>query len=249
MGALRVRRPGLVAIRSLVVSGSMILYFGSLAFLPIAEVAAGLFTSPIFVLLISAVVLRAPLTTVRIAAALVGFVGVVMVLKPDAGGFGLITLVPVMAGFLYAVGAVMTSEWCAEESTPTVLTGFFLGLGLWGALGMAALWIAPQVAPTGADGFILRGAVWPSGTFLFWTTIQAVGSILGVGLIIRGYQWSEASYVAVFEYSLLIWVALWAYLLRGEVLDIWAAAGIALIIGSGVLLSVSSRRDRVTAPG
>ena len=148
---------------------------------------------------------------------------------------------PLAAGITYAMGNIATREWCAEESTVCVLGGNFLALAVWGIIGMAVLaMVAPEV-PEGADGFLLRGWVAPSGQFLFWTAVQAVGASIGVWFLIRGYQIADASFVSVFEYSLLIFGALWAFLIRGDLIDGWAAVGIGLIILSGAVIAIRGR--------
>ena len=91
-------------------------------------------------------------------------------------------------------------------------------------------------------GFILRGAVWPSDGFLFWTFVQAAGSLIAVGLMIRAYQIAEASRVAVFEYVILPASAFWGYVLWGEVLGPRAAAGIALIVAAGLVITLRARQ-------
>ena len=241
-GTIRPKRIWPVAVRSTLVAGAMMLYFGALAFLPIAEVAAGLFTSPIFVVLISAIVLRVRIGPVRIAAAISGFGGVLMVLRPEAGSFSWVTVVPVLAGLLYAIGAIATRRWCADESTLAVLGGFFVVLGLLGAAGSTFLAAFPHEAAEGAGGFIQRGWTAPTRAFLFWTLVQAAGSIVAVGLLIWGYQRADASFVSIFEYSLLLWVSIWAYILRGETIDAPAAIGMGLIIVSGAVIALRSRR-------
>lgn len=239
LGTLRVQRPGAVAARSLFISLAMVLYFGALAFLPISEAVAGLFTAPIFVLLISTLAMRQRIGPVRIFAALVGFVGVVMVLRPDAGAVTWATAAPVCAGFFYALGGITTRTWCADESPTALLAAFFAALGLCGALGVIALTAFPVA--TEDPGFILRGWTIPTPAFLGWTLMQAVGSIIAVGLITRSYQMADTSFVAVFEYSLLIFVAVWAWVLRGETIDFWAAIGIGVIIASGAVLALRGR--------
>lgn len=232
---------GAVAGRSACWSAAMLLYFGSLAFLPIAQSVAGLFTSPIFVLILGAVFFGHKVGPVRIAAALVGFGGVLMVLQPWADDLSPWTLVAVAAGAFYALGAIATRQWCEGEGTMALLAGSFTAMALLGGLGVLAMTLFPQEVPAGPDGFVLRGWVAPDATFLFWTVVQAVGSLVAVGCITRAYQWGEASYVAVFEYSLLIFVSVWAFVLRGEGLDPLAAIGIGLIIGSGVVIALRSR--------
>ena len=239
-----------VVARSAIHGIAMLIYFGCLAFLPVAQVAAGLFTAPIFVLLISRFVYGHPVGPIRIAAVALGCVGVVMVLGPTAmQGAKLAALLPVFAGALYAMGNVATREWCPQESAQTLLTGFFAALGLFGMIGLAVLAVLhgpvelSGAVPDGADGFIQRGWVQPSGTFLFWVTVQAVISVVGVGLMIKAYQIAEASRVSVFEYIILPASALWGWLLWSEVPSLQAVLGMALITAAGAMIAMRARQS------
>jgi drug/metabolite transporter (DMT)-like permease len=230
-----------VAARSAVHGVSMIVYFGCLAFLTVAQVAAGLFTAPIWVLIFARFLFGQRIGPLRIVAAAIGFLGVVLVLSPGDQALGWASVFPVVAGALYALGNLATREWCAAESAATLTLGFFLALGVAGLVGMGVLALLPLPVPDGTDGFILRGWVWPSGTFLWWTFVQAVGSAVAVGLMVRGYQLAEASRVAVLEYVILPVSAGWGWLLWGEVLGWVAALGMVLIVVAGALISVRSQ--------
>jgi len=232
-----------VVARSAIHGCAMLIYFGALAFLPVAQVAAGLFTAPIFVLLISRFAYGHHIGPVRILAVAVGFLGVVLVLGPEAmGGASVAAFLPVLAGALYALGNIATREWCPEESAETLLGGFFAALGLLGLIGMIVLQIWPVAVPEGTAGFVQRGPVWPSTSFLFWTFVQAAGSLLGVGMMIRAYQLADASRVSVFEYVILPASALWGWLIWGEVLTLLAAAGMGLIAAAGIMIALRSRQ-------
>lgn len=229
--------------RSAIHGAAMLIYFGALAFLPVAQVAAGLFTAPIFVLLISRLIYHHPIGPVRIVAVAAGFLGVVLVLGPQAiGGASLAAVLPVAAGALYAMGNVATREWCAGETAQTLLAGFFAALGILGLVGMAVLSVWPVPVAEGAAGFVARGPVVPAGPFWFWTAVQAVGSLLGVGLMIRAYQLTEAGRASVLEYIILPASALWGWILWGETLDAVATLGMALIAGAGALIALRARQ-------
>jgi drug/metabolite transporter (DMT)-like permease len=235
---LRPKRPGAVLARSAIHGGAMLIYFGALAFLPVAQVAAGLFTAPIFVLMIQRLAYGRPIGGLQVLAVAVGFAGVVMVLGPEAvAGATYAALLPVIAGALYAMGNLATREWCAGETAETLVAGFFGMLGVMGLAGMAVLAVYPLAVPEGTDGFLQRGLVWPSGTFLWWTFVQAAGSLLGVGMIVKAYQIADASKVSVFEYVILPASAAWGFFLWGEVLTWVAVAGMALIALAGVLIA------------
>ena len=251
---LRPLRPSAVLVRSVIHAVAMVIYFGALAFLPVTQVAAGLFTAPIFVVLISGLVYRRPIGALKVLAVLVGFAGVLLVLGPSVmAGATVAGLLPVMAGAMYATGNIATREWCADETAGTLLAGFFAMLGLAGLLGMAVLSLWPQPVPEGIQGFVLRGTVTPSDRFLYWSFVQAAGSLIAVGLMIRAYQVADASRVSVFEYVILPASAFWSYVLWGWTTDWVAWAGMVLIVVAGVVIGLAGRaavsRPRPAASG
>ena len=232
------RRPWAVFARSAVLGTAMLIYFGALAFLPVAQVAAGLFTAPIFVLFFQRYLYGQPLRGIQILAVVIGFAGVVLVLGPEAlSGATLAALLPVISGALYAMGNIATQRWCAGETAESVVAGFFGMLGVYGLVGMAVLWAFPLVVPEGTEGFLMRGPVWPTGTFLWWTFVQAAGSLVGVGMFVKAYQMAEVSRVSVFEYVILPASALWGFILWGETLSWLAWVGMALIALAGIIIA------------
>ena len=246
---LRPRSWRAVVARSAIHGTAMLVYFGALAFLPVAIVAAGLFTAPIFVLLISGLVYGQHIGPFRIAAVALGFLGAILVLGPSAlSGASLAAVLPVAAGLMYAIGNIATRRWCAGESAETLLAGFFMALGILGAVGMAVLWVLPLPVPEGAEGFLLRGAVLPSGSFLWWTFVQAAGSLLGVGMMIRAYQIADAGRVSVLEYVILPASAFWTWAIWGDTLSATAWAGMALIVAAGMLIALRARAAEAAAP-
>lgn len=239
---LRPRDWRAVVARSAVHGAALLIYFGCLAFLTVAQAAAGLFTAPIWVLLISRFVYGYALGPVRIVAVAIGFVGVVLVLAPGSDQpLGWASVLPVAAGMLYALGNIATREWCARESAATLTFGFFLALGLAGLGGLIALALFPQLPAEGADGFILRGWVEPSASLWLWTAVNAVGSMLGVSLMVRGYQLAEASRVSIFEYVILPVSALWSWVLWGEAMTMVAVLGMVMIFSAGAMIALRVR--------
>lgn len=246
-GQLRPKKWGAVMGRSLFQGGAMLIYFGCLSVLPIGVVVAGLFTSPLFVVLISIVFQGKHVGSVRWAAVIVGFVGAVMVIRPDPADLDPVAFLPIVAGLLYAIGAVATRAWCEGESTLTLTAGFFTMLGVFGALGVVL--IDGTGAPEGHAGFVLRSWGPLDASMVFWFVVQAVGSLIGIGLIFRGYQLGEASFVAVFEYSLLVFASFWAFVLWGQGVPMLGLVGMALIAVAGAVIGLRSDvAERGTAP-
>ena len=233
-----------VVARSAIHGSAMVIYFGALAFLDVALVAAGLFTAPIWVLLISRFAYGHAIGPVQVMAVALGFVGVILVLGPEAlGGASMAALLPILAGALYALGNIATREWCGEESAQTLLAGFFGALGIIGAVGMVALTLFPLEVPVGPDGFLQRGPVWASGEFYFWTFVQAAGSLIGVGFMIRAYQITDASRASVLEYVILPASAFWTWVIWGKGLEPLAVLGMVLIVAAGTLIALRAKAE------
>ena len=96
-------------------------------------------------------------------------------------------------------------------------------------------------AAQAAAPYLTRPWASPSGVALFWVAAQAVGSLLAVGLITRGYQQAATGTLAVFEYAFLITASFWAWVLWGDGLDAAGFLGIALIVASGAIVAIAQR--------
>ncbi len=242
LGGLRPRRLGPVILRSVLITLAMLFYFASLALMPIAQALAGLFTSPIFVLLISALAMGQSIGPWRVLAVLLGFAGILLVLQPNPYEFDIQTLLPVAGGLFYALSAIITRSHCAGESTVALLAAMVITLGLAGAIGLTVFTIIPTSVPDGPDGFVTRGWVWEMQPALPWIAVQAVGSTIAVFMLIKAYQIGEPSYVAVFEYSVMIFGPLFAWVAFGQAIGAMQIAGIGLIATAGALLGWRSGR-------
>jgi len=235
-----------VSIRGLLLAISMLFYFAALAFLSVAETVAGLFTAPIFVLLISVLWFRQRVTLQNVVAAAIGFTGSLMVLKPDVGGFDWVNVMPIAGGFFYALSALSTRRSCAGESALALLLGFFAAMSVFSCIGLIAMTLLDAAAPAGPDGFLQRGWVAPSWTVLTLTALQAFAAVVGVGLITKGYILADAAYVSVFEYALLVFAAVWGWVLWGQLLDAWGLLGGCLIVVSGLILMRGHSKEAFT---
>jgi drug/metabolite transporter (DMT)-like permease len=224
---LRVSNPRGLAARSAVMSVAMIVYFGALGFLPVAQVAAGLFTAPIWVLAISATAYGRPIGPRQVTAVALGFAGVVLVLGPEVLALSPWAALPALAGAAYALAVIATREWCADEGPLELALGVFAAMGLWGLGGVLLM---------GGEGFLGAGWVAPSPGALGWIAVQAAGSLGAVVLLSRAYLLTEASVVSVFEYSILAFSALFGWLVWGDVLGPTGTLGLAMIAGAGMLV-------------
>ncbi|MEL0435730.1 DMT family transporter [Phycobacter sp. 'Weihai'] len=238
LGQMRPKRIGAVALRGLLVAVSMVFYFSAVALMPMAQALAGLFTSPILIVLISVLFLKQRIGPIRIAAVVMGFMGVLCVLQPDPNDFDWLILLPVCGGLFYALGSLATGGMCRDESTVSMLLAMLLAQALIGAIALCGLALWPMPIAEGADGFVTRGWVWPVWEVSHWIILQGVASVLGVFLITKAYQLGEASYVSVFEYSVIIVGPAFAWVVFDQSLEAVQMAGIALIVLAGATIAV-----------
>lgn len=237
---LRPRRLAPVAARTGVLTLSMLLFYGALAAAPAAQVGAALFTSPLWVLIFAAAFFGRPIGLVRTLAVVLGFVGALVMLRPDADSLSPMTLMPVVAGALYGLGNLLTREWCVEEPVGALLLTYFGALGLAGAAMLVILAIVePPAAWLEAAPFLTAGWRSPSLLVLGVIAVQAAGAVVGVGMVARGYQVGDTSTLAVFEYSYILSVAAWAFVLWGERLGPLDVLGMAMIVSAGAIVALS----------
>lgn len=227
--------PRAVLVRTLLNVAALGSYFAVLPQVPLAQAAAGLFTAPVWVVLFLA--LRDGVWPSRnsVAAAIVGFSGVVLAL--GSGGemtTDLAAFVPIGSGALYALSVIATNRACAVEAPCSLLFWNVLGFALLGAAGMAAVPLIGANADTvAALPHLLTGPRSVAPDMLVLIAMLGCMSILAVGLLTRGYQTGEAQSVALFDYSYLVWAAGFSALLWDKVPSGVEIAGLVLILLAG----------------
>lgn len=247
---LRPKRLWAVAVRGGLQGFGVLIYFAAIAVLPVPVAAAGLFTAPIFVLLISALIFGERIGPVSILAVIMGFLGVLLVLGPSAfSGVSLVTtLLPVAGGLVYAFAMIATRRLCAEEEAGALVAAFFIALGLFGIIGLIVLQIWPLQPEPGPAGFVARGWVMPDLTYLAWMTMHAGVVALGTWFCTRAYLIADTGRVSVMEYVMLPAAAFWGYAIWGEVLGWQAWVGIALIAIAGGLITLAPKEAGAGLP-
>ena len=90
----------------------------------------------------------------------------------------------------------------------------------------------------GPAGYVTRGWVAPVGMFLGLIVLHGFGSLLGVGLTIRAYQAADATFVSVFENTLLVFATIWASILWGEFPTPLMIVGLIMIATFGVIIAI-----------
>jgi drug/metabolite transporter (DMT)-like permease len=243
--SLRVVRPGAVALRAVFVVMALMCYFAAIPAVGINLAAAGLFTSPVFVLLISVLFFGESVGWRRILGVALGLVGVGLVLKIGTEPIRLMAVAPMIGGAFYAMGVIWTRQFCQQESAGALafwnMTGFLViaGAGI-----LLTPWIAGLIGHFEGTGFATMPVQVLSWTELGIVALMGVAGATGMVFLAIGYRASPSSYAALFDFSFLFWVPLFAWLLRNETPGLSVAGGMALIVFAGWLaLSDPARRD------
>jgi drug/metabolite transporter (DMT)-like permease len=222
---------------------SMLLYFGAMPMMPIAEAGAGLFTSPIFVLLFSAILFSERIGIRRILAVAVGSLGVWCVLQPGAEGVTIYQLMPILAGACYAIGSIITYRYLQDESAFAILLSFLLAIGISGALITSVFTLFPASDDLIATApFLFSG--WQTVDTHYWLYlfIIALGATVALSLMTRAYQLAQTSYAAIFEYAYLLSVSYFSWQFWDITPNALGVVGIVFIIASGVIITLAQRK-------
>lgn len=232
-----------VLARTVFIVLSMLLYFGVLPMMPIAEAGAGLFTSPIFVLLFSRLFFGEAIGWRRIVAVGIGSLGVLLVLQPGGDGFTIFHLLPVLAGASYAMGSIITFRHCQDESSLAILMSFLVAIGVCGAIATTGLTLFPVPSSLLNEApFLFRPWQMVDVTFWLWMVVIAAGASMALSLMTRAYQLTKTSYAAIYEYAYVISAGLFGWLIWGTVPNLMSAIGISLIIGAGVIIVLAQQK-------
>lgn len=230
-----------VTLRSCLLVGAMIFFFGGIAFLNLANIAAGLYTFPLFVALFSVLLLGEKVGLQRGTAVFAGFAGTLLILRPGADDFSLVNLTPVGAGICYAGTVLITRKYCRQESPVTLAYGAAFAFILAGAIGVGVFSLEPFPKLAGDWPYLFTG--WHALSLEVFAIVLACSAInLSSNICLsKAYQTAESSWLAPFDYSYLIFASFWGYVVWDQVLDAYTVIGMMLIAGSGIFVAWRER--------
>ena len=227
---------GWTALRSLILVFMWVAYYLALPHVPLSIAAAALYTLPLFITLFAALLIGDRIGWKGWIAVLLGFVGVLLILQPQADDFNAYALLPIVSAICYASAMIMTRSKCQNEN-PLVLS-LWLNLAFIGVGALAILIIQiwqPTPSNIAANPFLLGD--WLPMWIDEWRAmaILAIAITLGsVGAAIA-YQAGPPSIIATFDFSYVAFAVVWGILLFSQVPDLITITGIVLIVGGGML--------------
>lgn len=220
-------RKALQIFRSVLVLLATVCMFYAVREMPLADAVAIAFVAPLFAVGLSALILREKVGWRRWGAVAVGFLGMLVIIRPGAGALQWAALLPVGMAFLYALYQVIT-RMIRNAADP--LNALFYS-ALVGAIAASA------VVPF----------VWRTPDLAGWALLVGAGFFGGVGhfAVIKAYERAEVSLLAPFAYTELVWATLAGWMVFGDLPDLWVYAGAAIIAAAGIY--VLHREQRAAA--
>ncbi len=252
---LKTRQPGLHLLRGLLIVISNMSFFLALSVLPLAEATALFFAAPLFITLLSIPLLGEKVGPLRLGAVIVGFVGVVIMMRPWASTATLdvsrwVLLLPVLAALTYALNQLMTRK-LGVNSKASALMVYIQAAFVAVSLGFFLIAGDGRFVDEGSNTslqFLLRAWIWPAREdYLTFLGIGLNIALIGYCLS-QAYRLGDAATVAPFEYIGLPLAVFWGFVIFGD-LPVWEVwVGIALILASGLFVYLRERQKalRVT---
>ena len=213
------------ALRALVNLGVSFLAVTSLSMFPLADVYVLLFTVPFFSALLVIPLYGERLTPTRFLAIAIGFVGVVIAMRPGQGEFDPLMIMPLVAAVLIAVLFIIGRSLHAPSS-------FSLGFV---PMAVAGLAFAP---------LMLMNFTWPALAHMPVFILAGSFGVVGFVCVSQAFRMAPAAVVAPFFYTEMIWGVIFGYLIFSDVPDIFVLGGAAVVIASGLYVVETERRSR-----
>ena len=225
--AFATTRPGILFFRSAAGTLGMILSFYAFQEMPLADANALSFTRTLWLVPLAAFVVRETVGPLRIGAALVGFLGVLLMVRPGASGefaLGLPALAMLAASFLFAL-TITGMKVMTRDHSPTVLLVWAATLGFLFSIPGAFL-----------------GWRWPAPMDLALLCAMGVLGTITQGCYIKGMQLGDAGAMAPIDYTRLVFSVAAGFLLFSEVPSIWTMAGAGVVVASTLLITIREQQ-------
>ncbi len=199
------------------------LWFYAVTVIPLAQVFALEFTTPLWVIVLSPLLLDERLTKIRVLAAILGFIGILIVARPGSVSISTGTLAAAACAIFFALTFITTKQLTRTQTTTAILfylTLMQLGFGL-----IAVFW----------DGQV----TWPTADTAPFLVLVGICGLLAHFCVTEALKIAPATIVAPIDFARLPIVAVLAMLIYGETLEIWVFIG-AVVIFSGNYLNIWS---------
>jgi drug/metabolite transporter (DMT)-like permease len=218
LGKLRITNFKGQSLRAIFMVAGSFFFVSGLIYLPLADAIAVTFTGPLFITALAPLMLGEKVGLRRWIAVLVGFAGVLFMVRPGNDAMQIAVLLPLAGALSGGVRDLLTRRISQTESSSAVLLFTTLCVMLFGLTTTPFAWSPIRYADIGY--------------------FAASGALVAVGqyFMIEAFRWGEAALVAPFKYSFMIWAILFGYLFFGDLPDGWTLFGAAVVCASGLYI-------------
>ena len=218
LAALRISDFRLQSLRAGCAVGSAFLFVWGLVFLPLAESIALAFSGPLFVTALATPVLGEHVGWRRWSAVAVGFIGILVMLRPTGDAIQWYAALPLLAALSGASRDIVTRKIRVSESPVAILAFTMTAILLAGLCTLPFGWVTVPI-----QDLLL---------------MAASGVLVGTAqyLVIQAFHTAEASLIIPFKYLTLIWAALFGFVVWGDIPSTWVVLGACLVVGSGLYI-------------
>ena len=227
---VRFDRYGLHLLRNLAHFTGQNLWFFAVTVIPLAQVFALEFTSPIWVIVLSPLILGERLTLMRALAVVLGFAGILIVARPDPAGLNAGLVAAAMAAVFFALTIMMTKRLTRTQSITCIL------------FHLTTMQLVFGLVAAGYDGDVAL----PDAASFVWLALVGVAGLLAHWCLTHALAIAPATVVVPIDFVRLPFIAVIGMLLYAEALDIWVFVGALIIFGGNYLnLWTEARRAAV----
>ena len=227
---LRVTQHRVHLLRGVLQAGSMFLFIGALRALPLVDAMTLVYIGPLIITALAPVMLDERVGWHRWSAVLLGFTGVVVMLRPGGDSLHWAAIIPIGAAFVGALRDIITRRMSAGNTSVGILFYTSCIVALVSSATLPFGWEVPSWGDLAL--IVTAGAIVTTSLFL----------------LIEALRFAQASTVSPFRYVALIWAGVLGFLMFGEVPDVWTIAGGSLIVLAGIYLVHRETRRPIRTP-
>ena len=223
--SVRTHQPRLQMLRGVVSIAAMMSWFYGLSMVPLAEATALSFTNVIFGSLAAIIFLREKMTMARGIAVFIGFVGVVVILRPGFVQMDIGIVCVLFSALCWGCSVVIVKQLGRTDSAVSIVA-----------------WVGIQLSILSLP-FALSVWVWPTMEEWLWLSLLGTLATIGHLCMVQGLKLTDAMTIFPLDFTRLIWASLFGLFIFSESPDVWTFVGAGIIVISGTFML--SREDRI----